>query len=162
MNANQSSGELSKSICIGVFGSQSSGKSTILNYILGTKFQTMDRSIRRQQTTKGVWMACVDMDTGTPFDTINVFDIEGSDSVERAETANVRQIYFHICKKLTKKVTERRIGVFWLLTCDILMVNVKTEVSNLSTTTHSKGHWEVKCRAICAFEGYLQHGSFFA
>jgi hypothetical protein len=35
-------------------------------------------------------MACVDMDTGTPFDTINVFDIEGSDSVERAETANVR------------------------------------------------------------------------
>ena len=38
-----------------VFGSQSTGKSTLLNALFGTRFDVMDES-RRKQTTKGIWM----------------------------------------------------------------------------------------------------------
>ncbi|KAJ2922202.1 hypothetical protein H1R20_g14882, partial [Candolleomyces eurysporus] len=40
---------------VAVFGSQSTGKSTLLNRLFGTTFDVMDET-RRQQTTKGIWM----------------------------------------------------------------------------------------------------------
>ena len=42
---------------ISIFGSQSSGKSSLLNNLFGTKFQTMNEQISRGQTTKGIWMS---------------------------------------------------------------------------------------------------------
>lgn len=42
---------------VGVFGGQSSGKSTLLNRLFGTNFQTLDETVRRGQTTKGAFMA---------------------------------------------------------------------------------------------------------
>lgn len=42
---------------VGVFGGQSSGKSTLLNHLFGTDFQTLDETVRRGQTTKGAFMA---------------------------------------------------------------------------------------------------------
>jgi hypothetical protein len=41
---------------ISVFGSQSTGKSTLLNYLFGTQFGVMAEQERRQ-TTKGIWMS---------------------------------------------------------------------------------------------------------
>ena len=41
---------------IAVFGSQSTGKSTLLNYLFGTQFGVMSEQERRQ-TTKGIWMS---------------------------------------------------------------------------------------------------------
>lgn len=41
---------------VSVFGSQSTGKSTLLNHLFNTKFDVMDE-VNRQQTTKGIWMA---------------------------------------------------------------------------------------------------------
>lgn len=40
---------------ISVFGSQSTGKSTLLNALFGTKFDVMDESARKQ-TTKGMFL----------------------------------------------------------------------------------------------------------
>ncbi|GET91367.1 hypothetical protein, conserved [Leishmania tarentolae] len=42
---------------VGVFGGQSSGKSTLLNHLFGTDFQTLNETVRRGQTTKGAFMA---------------------------------------------------------------------------------------------------------
>lgn len=41
---------------VSVFGSQSTGKSTLLNALFGTRFDVMEDT-RRRQTTKGIWMA---------------------------------------------------------------------------------------------------------
>ncbi|KAG5470431.1 hypothetical protein LSCM1_01675 [Leishmania martiniquensis] len=45
---------------VGVFGGQSSGKSTLLNHLFGTDFQMLDETVRRGQTTKGAFMARAD------------------------------------------------------------------------------------------------------
>lgn len=41
---------------VSVFGSQSTGKSTLLNALFGTDFNVMNEATR-QQTTKGIWLA---------------------------------------------------------------------------------------------------------
>jgi hypothetical protein len=52
---------------------------TLLNLLFDTKFETMDQSLGRNQTTKGVWMS------KNPEGSILIFDIEGTDSKERGE-----------------------------------------------------------------------------
>jgi GTPase Era involved in 16S rRNA processing len=61
---------------IAVFGSQSTGKSTLLNLLFGTKFNTMDESIR-QQTTKGIWLS--------KQNNLVILDVEGTDGRERGD-----------------------------------------------------------------------------
>ncbi|KAJ2458281.1 Dynamin-like GTPase that mediates homotypic ER fusion, partial [Coemansia sp. RSA 2424] len=39
---------------VAVFGSQSTGKSTLLNRLFGTRFDVMSEA-QRQQTTRGIW-----------------------------------------------------------------------------------------------------------
>jgi len=63
---------------VAVFGSQSTGKSTLLNRLFGTKFDVMDESERRQ-TTKGIWMS-----KGKNIPVL-VMDVEGTDGRERGE-----------------------------------------------------------------------------
>eukprot|EP00798_Chlamydomonas_sp_ICE-L_P001566 gene1566-32948_t len=41
---------------VAIMGPQSSGKSTLLNYVFGTQFVMMDAMTGRSQTTKGIWM----------------------------------------------------------------------------------------------------------
>ena len=65
-----------------IIGSQSSGKSTLLNHIFQTKFDVLDNQDKNKkkklgQTTKGVWMAA------DPQLKIVILDVEGSDSKER-------------------------------------------------------------------------------
>ncbi|CCE72962.1 Piso0_000569 [Millerozyma farinosa CBS 7064] len=98
---------------ISVFGSQSTGKSTLLNRLFNTSFDVMDES-NRQQTTKGIWIAhspLVTVPSGLKSksaDEIFVIDVEGSDGRERGEDQDF----------------ERKAALFALSTSEILIVNI--------------------------------------
>lgn len=86
-----------------IMGPQSSGKSTLLNLLFGTKFRTMDESSGRYQVTQGVWLGR-DAEAG-----IIVMDLEGTDSRERGEDA---------------ANYERKSSLFALALAEVLIVNV--------------------------------------
>ncbi len=64
---------------VSIIGSQSSGKSTLLNALFTTDFEVLNRKQRVGQTTKGIWFS-----VETPSNII-ILDVEGSDSNEREE-----------------------------------------------------------------------------
>ncbi|CAD8096292.1 unnamed protein product [Paramecium sonneborni] len=68
---------------ISIIGSQSTGKSTLLNQLFGTKFDVQNRQQSVGQTTVGVWIS-KDIQNN-----IVVLDVEGSDSVERKSGENM-------------------------------------------------------------------------
>ncbi|TFK26512.1 protein SEY1 [Coprinopsis marcescibilis] len=86
---------------VAVFGSQSTGKSTLLNRLFGTTFDVMDET-RRQQTTKGIWM-CRGKDMS-----VMVMDVEGTDGRERGEDQDF----------------ERKSALFSLASSEVLIVNL--------------------------------------
>ncbi|KIK63215.1 hypothetical protein GYMLUDRAFT_242260 [Collybiopsis luxurians FD-317 M1] len=86
---------------VAVFGSQSTGKSTLLNRLFGTTFDVMDET-KRQQTTKGIWM-CRGNDTN-----IMVMDVEGTDGRERGEDQDF----------------ERKSALFSLASSEVLIINL--------------------------------------
>ena len=97
---------------ISVFGSQSTGKSTLLNYLFKTHFGVMSQNDRRQ-TTKGIWLSKnkrtdADRETHGMADNILVMDVEGTDGRERGEDQDF----------------ERKSALFALATSEILIVNI--------------------------------------
>lgn len=97
---------------ISVFGSQSTGKSTLLNHLFGTEFGVMSETERRQ-TTKGIWMsknkrANVEGSAKQMADNILVMDVEGTDGRERGEDQDF----------------ERKSALFALATSEVLIVNM--------------------------------------
>ncbi|ETW80976.1 hypothetical protein HETIRDRAFT_410153 [Heterobasidion irregulare TC 32-1] len=86
---------------VSVFGSQSTGKSTLLNRLFGTNFDVMDET-KRQQTTKGIWM-CKGQDMN-----VMVMDVEGTDGRERGEDQDF----------------ERKSALFSLASSEVLLVNL--------------------------------------
>jgi GTPase Era involved in 16S rRNA processing len=96
---------------ISVFGSQSTGKSTLLNALFGTEFSVMSESERRQ-TTKGIWMSKNKKETAGSgvkmADNILVMDVEGTDGRERGEDQDF----------------ERKSALFALATSEVLIVNI--------------------------------------
>ena len=97
---------------ISVFGSQSTGKSTLLNYLFGTQFGVMSEDDRRQ-TTKGIWMSKnkkehVSGEQKKMADNILVMDVEGTDGRERGEDQDF----------------ERKSALFALATSEVLIVNI--------------------------------------
>ncbi|EGR52074.1 uncharacterized protein TRIREDRAFT_75012 [Trichoderma reesei QM6a] len=95
---------------ISVFGSQSTGKSTLLNHLFGTTFSVMSETERRQ-TTKGIWLSKNKRETsaGTKMaDNILVMDVEGTDGRERGEDQDF----------------ERKSALFALATSEVLLVNI--------------------------------------
>lgn len=84
-----------------VLGSQSTGKSTLLNRLFGTNFDVMNER-SRQQTTKGIWLSR-GMDRN-----ILVMDVEGTDGRERGEDQDF----------------ERKSALFSLSTAECLIVNM--------------------------------------
>lgn len=99
---------------ISVFGSQSTGKSTLLNYLFGTQFGVMSEQERRQ-TTKGIWMSKNKKEHSTGGDksqamaeNILVMDVEGTDGRERGEDQDF----------------ERKSALFALATSEVLIVNI--------------------------------------
>lgn len=96
---------------ISVFGSQSTGKSTLLNYLFGTHFGVMSEQERRQ-TTKGIWMSKNKKEGGAGekrmAENILVMDVEGTDGRERGEDQDF----------------ERKSALFALATSEVLIVNI--------------------------------------
>ncbi|KKA19276.1 Protein sey1 [Rasamsonia emersonii CBS 393.64] len=99
---------------ISVFGSQSTGKSTLLNHLFGTKFSVMS-DLERRQTTKGIWLSKNKLESqGTAdasarmADNILVMDVEGTDGRERGEDQDF----------------ERKSALFALATSEVLIVNI--------------------------------------
>lgn len=96
---------------ISVFGSQSTGKSTLLNHLFGTEFGVMSESDRRQ-TTKGIWMSRnKKQDFGgakSMAENILVMDVEGTDGRERGEDQDF----------------ERKSALFALATSEVLIINI--------------------------------------
>lgn len=99
---------------ISVFGSQSTGKSTLLNHLFSTNFDVMDE-VNRQQTTKGIWMAVspgvsnlLGNEDAVSSDNILVMDVEGTDGRERGEDQDF----------------ERKAALFALSTSEVLIVNM--------------------------------------
>ncbi|KAL8664199.1 MAG: hypothetical protein Q9202_003277 [Teloschistes flavicans] len=97
---------------ISVFGSQSTGKSTLLNHLFGTEFGVMSET-ERKQTTKGIWMsrnkrAHTDGVAKNMADNILVMDVEGTDGRERGEDQDF----------------ERKSALFALATSEVLIVNI--------------------------------------
>ncbi|XP_061956195.1 protein ROOT HAIR DEFECTIVE 3 homolog 2-like isoform X2 [Populus nigra] len=90
---------------VAIIGSQSSGKSTLMNQTFHTNFEEMDAYNGRGQTTKGIWIAkCNDM---KPF-TI-AMDFEGTDSNARGED---------------NTAFERQSALFALTIADIILINM--------------------------------------
>lgn len=99
---------------VSVFGSQSTGKSTLLNRLFHTNFDVMDEA-NRQQTTKGIWMAYSNIiaTSNGPLpskggENIFVMDVEGTDGRERGEDQDF----------------ERKAALFALSTSEVLIINV--------------------------------------
>jgi hypothetical protein len=91
-----------------VFGSQSTGKSTLLNTLFGTEFGVMSETQRRQ-TTKGIWMSKNKKGSEAGMaDNILVMDVEGTDGRERGEDQDF----------------ERKSALFALATSEVLIVNM--------------------------------------
>ncbi|BGP15999.1 hypothetical protein JCM10213_005451 [Rhodosporidiobolus nylandii] len=86
---------------VAVFGSQSTGKSTLLNRLFGTKFDVMSETERRQ-TTKGIWMSKA---SALP---VLVMDVEGTDGRERGEDQDF----------------ERKSALFSMAVAEVLIVNI--------------------------------------
>jgi hypothetical protein len=92
---------------ISVFGSQSTGKSTLLNALFETEFSVMSEAERRQ-TTKGIWLSKNKSSTTQMAENILVMDVEGTDGRERGEDQDF----------------ERKSSLFALATSEVLMVNI--------------------------------------
>ncbi|KAF8520478.1 RHD3/Sey1 [Hysterangium stoloniferum] len=86
---------------VAVFGSQSTGKSTLLNRLFGTTFDVMNET-QRQQTTKGIWMC-----RGQGMN-VMVMDVEGTDGRERGEDQDF----------------ERKSALFSLASSEVLLINL--------------------------------------
>ncbi|EEB07508.1 GTP binding protein Sey1 [Schizosaccharomyces japonicus yFS275] len=86
---------------VAVLGSQSTGKSTLLNKLFGTQFSTMD-TVRRQQTTKGIWVS------RGKDSSILIMDVEGTDGRERGDDQDF----------------ERKSALFSIATSEVIIVNM--------------------------------------
>eukprot|EP00258_Populus_trichocarpa_P032792 XP_024448811.1 protein ROOT HAIR DEFECTIVE 3 homolog 2 isoform X2 [Populus trichocarpa] len=90
---------------VAIIGSQSSGKSTLMNQTFHTNFKEMNAYNGRGQTTKGIWIAkCSDID---PF-TI-AMDFEGTDSNQRGEDDTA---------------FEKQSTLFALAIADVVLINM--------------------------------------
>jgi hypothetical protein len=87
---------------VAVFGSQSTGKSTLLNSLFGTTFDVMNMKQGRTQTTKGIWMS------KAKDSEILVMDVEGTDGRERGEDQDF----------------ERKTALFSLATAEVVLINM--------------------------------------
>eukprot|EP01053_Blabericola_migrator_P007136 Blabericola_migrator_1__7135@NODE_3613_length_1632_cov_26_214058_g2142_i1_p1_GENE_NODE_3613_length_1632_cov_26_214058_g2142_i1NODE_3613_length_1632_cov_26_214058_g2142_i1_p1_ORF_typecomplete_len454_score84_99RHD3/PF05879_12/8_6e46GBP/PF02263_19/9_3e15GBP/PF02263_19/1_2e03MMR_HSR1/PF01926_23/1_3e06Dynamin_N/PF00350_23/0_00039Dynamin_N/PF00350_23/2_1e03IIGP/PF05049_13/0_00084IIGP/PF05049_13/5_6e03AAA_15/PF13175_6/0_036Septin/PF00735_18/0_061Roc/PF08477_13/0_12Roc/PF08477_13/8e03AAA_28/PF13521_6/0_ len=96
---------------VSIIGAQSGGKSTLLNTMCGTTFQTMDSDPATiHQTTRGVWLS------EDPKAPLLILDIEGTDSSERNKEGD--------------RAFERHSGVFALALSDTVLINVNYQDIN--------------------------------
>lgn len=105
-------------ILVAVLGAQASGKSTLLNHVLGTQFPVGSAATIGAATTKGVSVA-----KSEHSKYVVALDVEGSDSRERAKADK----FFH-----------RKCAVFVASVADVVLVNLWFhDVGRLDTTAYS-------------------------
>ncbi|XP_025617970.1 protein ROOT HAIR DEFECTIVE 3 homolog 1 isoform X1 [Arachis hypogaea] len=91
---------------VSIMGPQSSGKSTLLNYLFDTDFKEMNADDGRSQTTKGIWIArCAGIEPCTL-----VLDLEGTDGMEHGEEDDTS--------------FESQSALFALAVSDIVLINM--------------------------------------
>ncbi|KAG1055837.1 hypothetical protein G6F43_002231 [Rhizopus delemar] len=86
---------------VAVFGSQSTGKSTLLNKLFDTNFAEMNED-QRQQTTRGIWLS-----RGRGMHVL-VMDVEGTDGREHGEDQDF----------------ERKSALFSMATSEVIILNL--------------------------------------
>jgi hypothetical protein len=92
---------------LAIIGNQSTGKSTILNKLFETKFETMPIGQGVQQTTKGI--------NASMRSNMLILDIEGADSQVRGEDG---------------EVLESKLALFSLAVAEVVIFNIKqSEIS---------------------------------
>lgn len=100
----KASGDHSEYCVVGIMGCQSSGKSTLLNLVFGTKFDMLDASNGRKMTTKGIWLG-----SSPKVPQVLLLDLEGTDSSNRGDQ---------------RGSFERQTALFGLALTEILIVNM--------------------------------------
>ena len=96
-------------IVISIFGPQSSGKSTLLNYCFGCKFLTS-----AGRCTKGIYASLHSTDITRQF---LILDTEGLDAIERGINKDTRFIHF-----------DRTMVLFCLAVSQVVIINVKGDL----------------------------------
>ncbi|KJP89838.1 hypothetical protein AK88_00549 [Plasmodium fragile] len=105
---------------IAILGSQSSGKSTLLNNLFKTSFDVMNTKLGHSQTTQGLWLSFDTFEDSSvspskkgsstsPVNPTLILDVEGNDSKERGDN------------RLT---FEHRSALFSLALADCVIVNL--------------------------------------
>ena len=102
-------------IVVSIFGPQSSGKSTLLNYCFGCKFLTS-----AGRCTRGIYASLAQL--SRPVNLTNQFlilDTEGLDGIERANFRDTSLIHF-----------DRTMVLFCLAVSQVVIINVKGDIGN--------------------------------
>ena len=106
----------SASLNLAIFGTQASGKSTLLNYAFQTSFPVLDTLKSRGRCTKGIWFHNIN--------NRNIIDTEGFDSYDRSEE---------------EKIFEKQLSLFCVAVSDIILVNMfMSEIGR-----YSGGHLDI-------------------
>jgi len=100
----QKGSDSQKYAIISIMGPQSSGKSTILNKLFGTRFDVMDHTRGRHQVTTGIWIGSCPKARD-----LMVLDLEGTDSAER---------------KQNRSNFERQTSLMALTLSEVLIINM--------------------------------------
>lgn len=91
---------------VSIIGAQSSGKSTLMNTMFKTKFQTLDQQTEgRRATTEGIWVAVCKNPN------VVVLDIEGADGQEHQDDAGF----------------ENQAALFALSISDVIFFNINVQ-----------------------------------
>ena len=102
-------------IVVSIFGPQSSGKSTLLNYCFGCKFLTS-----AGRCTRGIYASLAQL--SRPVNLTNQFlilDTEGLDGIERANSTETSLIHF-----------DKTMVLFCLAVSQVVIINVKGDIGN--------------------------------
>ncbi|KAI6650383.1 P-loop containing nucleoside triphosphate hydrolase [Oopsacas minuta] len=100
-------------IVLSIFGPQSSGKSTLLNYCFGCKFLTS-----AGRCTRGIYGSLAKL--SRPVNCTNQFlilDTEGLDAIERGEETDASLVHF-----------DRTMVLFCLAVSQVVIINVKGDI----------------------------------
>ena len=102
-------------IVVSIFGPQSSGKSTLLNYCFGCKFLTS-----AGRCTRGIYGSLSKLDRPVNLsDSFLILDTEGLDAIERKNIKDTSMIHF-----------DRTMVLFCLAVSQVVIINVRGDIGS--------------------------------